>query len=178
MTVAKKIFIIFVLTAIYAGNALGCDSSSKGDAGRRHGPPPEAFTACEGKSAGDAAQFVSPRGDTVSGTCAMDGDRLFLRPDHAKRRSSGRRHGPPPEAYTACEGKSAGDAAQFVSPRGDTVSGTCVMDGDRLFLRPDRAKGRSHGRLHGPPPEAYTACEGKSAGDAAQFVSPRGDTVS
>ncbi len=49
-----------------------------------------------------------------------------------------RRKGPPPEAYTACEGKCAGDTAEFESPRGDTVTGTCVADEDnRLVLRPD-----------------------------------------
>ena len=48
-------------------------------------------------------------------------------------------HGPPPEAYTACEGKSEGDTAAFESPSGDTISGTCVQerDGDQLVLRPD-----------------------------------------
>ena len=45
--------------------------------------------------------------------------------------------GPPPEAYTACEGKTEGDTAEFVSPRGDTVTGTCEVEGDRLVLRPD-----------------------------------------
>jgi len=50
----------------------------------------------------------------------------------------GRHHqGPPPEAYTACEDKSTGDIAEFESPRGDTVTGTCVEDGNRLVLRPD-----------------------------------------
>lgn len=53
------------------------------------------------------------------------------------QRGDGRRQGPPPEAYTACEGKSEGDAAEFESPRGDTVTGTCVLDGNRLVLRPD-----------------------------------------
>ncbi len=57
--------------------------------------------------------------------CAQHGDR------------NGRRQGPPPEAYTACEGKSEGDTAEFESPRGDTVTGTCEMEGDRLVLRPD-----------------------------------------
>lgn len=47
-------------------------------------PPPEAYSACEGKNAGDTAEFVSPRGDTVTGTCEQerDGDQLVLRPDH------------------------------------------------------------------------------------------------
>jgi hypothetical protein len=63
--------------------------------------------------------------------------------NEAWSQQQGRRHqGPPPEAYTACEGKSEGDAAEFVSPRGDTVTGTCEMEGDRLVLRPDN-----------PPPE-------------------------
>lgn len=44
---------------------------------------------------------------------------------------------PPPEAYTACKGKTAGDTAEFVSPRGDKVTGTCQQQGDRLFLVPD-----------------------------------------
>ena len=44
---------------------------------------------------------------------------------------------PPPEAYTACKGKSAGDTAEFVSPRGDTVTGACKQQGDQLFLVPD-----------------------------------------
>jgi hypothetical protein len=56
----------------------------------------------------------------------------------AMAQRGGRRHqGPPPEAYTACEGKSEGDTAEFESPRGDTVTGTCEQEGDRLVLRPD-----------------------------------------
>ena len=55
------------------------------------------------------------------------------------QRNGRRHHGPPPEAYTACEGKSAGDTAEFVSPHGDTVTGTCEyeQDSERLVLRPD-----------------------------------------
>ncbi|WP_034602716.1 hypothetical protein [Maridesulfovibrio frigidus] len=49
------------------------------------------------------------------------------------------RQGPPQEAYTACEGKQAGDSAEFTSPHGDTVSGTCEEDGDNLVLRPTNA---------------------------------------
>ncbi len=52
-----------------------------------------------------------------------------------------RRHGPPPEAYTACEGKNAGDPAEFVSPHGDTVTGICEQEGDRLVLHPDNPPG-------------------------------------
>ena len=61
----------------------------------RQGPPPEAFRACEGKSAGDEAQFIDLRGETVTGKCEQEGDQLVLRPDHPKARSGGRRQGPP-----------------------------------------------------------------------------------
>jgi hypothetical protein len=33
------------------------------------GLPPEAIQACEGKNSGDAVQFQTPRGDTITGTC-------------------------------------------------------------------------------------------------------------
>lgn len=51
----------------------------------RRGPPPEAFSACEGKSVGDKAQFVGPWGDTVSGTCEEHDGRLVLRPNRRGR---------------------------------------------------------------------------------------------
>ena len=53
-----------------------------------------------------------------------------------------RRQGPPPEAFTACEGKSAGDTAEFEGPNGETVTGTCEEQGDQLVLRPDNPPGR------------------------------------
>jgi len=61
---------------------------------RHRRPPPEAYSACEGKNAGDTAEFVSPRGDTVTGTCELerDGDRLVLRPDHPPEERGGRRN--------------------------------------------------------------------------------------
>lgn len=59
--------------------ALAANDDMKGPKGRR-GPPPEAFTACEGKSAGDAAEFVSPRGDTIAGTCEERDGKLVLKP--------------------------------------------------------------------------------------------------
>ncbi len=138
MKTMKRIAIVFVLFSICSINAFGDDSTSQEARGRRHGPPQEAYETCEGKSAGDTAQFVSPRGETICGTCEQEGDRLVLRPDRPKGKAGSRRHGPPPEAYEACEGKSAGDTAQFTGPRGKTVTGTCEQEGDRLVLRPDR----------------------------------------
>ena len=39
------------------------------DGGRPPGPPPEAFSACSGKTQGTACAMTMPRGDTMSGTC-------------------------------------------------------------------------------------------------------------
>ena len=108
--------------------------------GQQLSPPPEAYKACEGKSAGDASQFVDPRGGTVSGKCEELNGKLILRPDRPKGESGGRNVTPPPEAYKACEGKSAGSAVQLVGQRGETVRGTCEEKDGRLFLRPDRPK--------------------------------------
>ncbi len=152
MNITKKTSIVITLLGILiAVNAFGNDASSQETGRRHHGPPPEAYTACEGKNVGDTAEFVSPRGETVRGTCEQEGDRLVLRPDRSKGNSSGQHHGPPPEAYTACEGKSAGDAAELVGPRGNTVTGTCEQEGDRLVLRPDRGKGNAGGRSMNNP---------------------------
>jgi hypothetical protein len=46
-------------------------------------------------------------------------------------------HGPPPEAYDACEGLSAGDTVELETTNGDILTGTCEAKGDRLVLRPD-----------------------------------------
>jgi hypothetical protein len=81
MKIMKKIAMASVMISLCAATAFGSDSEGQ-RGGRRHGPPPEAYTACEGKSAGDTAQFESPRGDTVTGTCVQKDDRMVLRPDN------------------------------------------------------------------------------------------------
>lgn len=83
MTISSKTHILVALLGGFiAFSGIGTIAAAQ-EAGRRHhGPPPEAYTACEGKAAGDTAEFVSPRGDTVTGTCVEDGDRLVLRPDN------------------------------------------------------------------------------------------------
>ena len=108
--------------------------------GQQLSPPPEAYKACEGKSAGSASQFVDPRGGTVSGICKEVDGKLILQPDLPRGKSGGRSTSPPPEAYKACEGKSAGSASQFVGPRGRTVSGICKEVDGKLILQPDRPK--------------------------------------
>jgi len=150
MFFTKQSASVITLTGVFfLMSAVGAESASQQTGKRRHGPPPEAYTACEGKSEGDEAQFTSPRGDTVTGTCEERDGRLLLRPDRSKMRQGGRHHSPPPEAFSACDGKSVGDQAQFVSPRGDTVTGTCEQQDDRLVLRPDRGGRRPGGRAPG-----------------------------
>lgn len=79
----KKITItIIVMFGICAAIAFGSDTEKRRPMGGHNGPPPEAYTACEGKSAGDTAEFESPRGDTVTGVCIEEGDQLVLRPDN------------------------------------------------------------------------------------------------
>jgi len=87
MNIAKKTFIVIALLGICIAFSSFWNEASAQETGRRHhGPPPEAYTACEGKAVGDTAEFVSPRGDTVPGTCELEGDRLVLRPDNPPER--------------------------------------------------------------------------------------------
>ena len=117
------------------------------------GLPQEAYRACEGKTVGSTAQFVAPNGETVTGTCKMADERLVLRPDHPRKNFGEMRRFPPPEAYKACEGKSAGSSAQFVNQRGETVKGMCEDEDGKLLLRPDNLRGDRMGRPHGPSQE-------------------------
>ncbi len=51
---------------------------------RRKGPPPEAFTVCEGRSAGEQVSFETPRGDTLQATCEEKRGRLVAVPEGHK----------------------------------------------------------------------------------------------
>lgn len=83
MNITQKTAIVITLLGIFiAFSSFGNETLAQRTGGRHHGPPPEAYTACEGKSAGDTAEFVSPHGDTVTGTCEQQGDRLVLHPDN------------------------------------------------------------------------------------------------
>ena len=92
MSITKRASIVITLLAILIA-VIGFENnaSSQETRKRRHGPPPEAYTACEGKNDGDEAQFVDPRGETVAGTCEQEGDQLVLRPDNPPGRRSGGR---------------------------------------------------------------------------------------
>jgi hypothetical protein len=95
MNITKKVSVIITLMGILiTASAFGYDDAShERSEGGHQGPPPEAYCACEDKNAGDTAEFVSPRGDTVTGTCEeeRDGDRLVLRPDNPPEENSGGR---------------------------------------------------------------------------------------
>ena len=124
------------------------NSSTSKQSSERRGPPPAAFTACEGKNAGDTAQFENPRGEILTGTCEeprgknnrANASGLVLRPDNRpnKQQNNGKRRTPPAEAFTACEGKSTGDTSQFENQRGEILKGTCEESNGKLVLRPER----------------------------------------
>jgi len=124
------------LTLVLASQS-GLAYSEQQGASDRRGPPPEAYSVCENMSAGEEAQFVSPRGHTISGVCEDNNGTLVLRPDN--KTAEGKRRSPPLEAYRACEGKSAGDEAQFEDRRGETLTGSCEEVNGKLVLRPQRS---------------------------------------
>jgi len=93
MKTVKKFIIAIVLSILCAATAFGADSDQRRPMGRHQGPPPEAYGACEGKSEGDTAEFISPHGDTVTGVCELQGDRLVLRPDNPPPDDRGRGKG-------------------------------------------------------------------------------------
>ena len=53
---------------------------SPGVVDRPNGPPPEAFTACEGKKAGDAVTVTTKNGDQIKAICETVNNRLAARP--------------------------------------------------------------------------------------------------
>ncbi|MBL4797932.1 MAG: hypothetical protein JKY50_11005 [Oleispira sp.] len=136
LTLLSSAALLLVLIVIsQPSNAYDREQSNNSkQSSERRGPPPAAFTACEGKNEGNIAQFETPRGEILTGTCeeprGKNAGKLVLRPD--KRRT------PPAEAFTACEGKNTGDTSQFENQRGDTLKGTCEESKGKLVLRPER----------------------------------------
>ncbi|MBV1775282.1 hypothetical protein KSF73_06100 [Burkholderiaceae bacterium DAT-1] len=89
-----------------------------------------------------------------AGVLACAGDNMPPPPgDHDQPPHHHARREPPPEAFTACEGKQAGDKVTVKTPRGDTLQASCRKHGDsKLFAMPDRPP-REGGRPDGPPPK-------------------------
>ena len=62
--------------------------------GKRHGPPPAALKACEGRTEGDSVSFETPRGDTLEGTCKKIAGELAAVPEnHSKGHPKPQREG-------------------------------------------------------------------------------------
>lgn len=45
------------------------EGQGPGGGGRRHGPPPEAIDACQGKASGATCSFTDREGESLTGTC-------------------------------------------------------------------------------------------------------------
>jgi hypothetical protein len=45
------------------------DQGGQGSGEHRHGPPPEAIAACQGKASGATCSFVGRQGEQLTGTC-------------------------------------------------------------------------------------------------------------
>jgi hypothetical protein len=115
---------------------LSCGIVGAAAAQPRHAPPPEAYSACAGKKAADtcSVQFGQR---TIDGACTMDEQQnLFCRP--AMGPGGEHRRAAPPEAFSACQGKSVNQQCAVQLPD-RAVSGTCSADEqNNLFCRPDR----------------------------------------
>ncbi|APR83396.1 Hypothetical protein A7982_08745 [Minicystis rosea] len=124
--------------AVAAGLGLVALAGRAGAEPPHHGPPPEAFTACDGKARGDTCS-VQFHDTAVQGTCDAppDASKLACRPNHPPPPPP-----PPPEAFTACDGKARGDTCS-VQFHDTAVQGTCDAppDAGKLACRPN-----------GPPP--------------------------
>ena len=129
--------------SILAGSLIAlllCGAVAWADRGPGSMPPPEAYTACQGKSAGDAASFVTPWGETVEGVCVVKDAKLVLRPDrHRSEAMKSRDRKVPQEALSACRGFDEGDEVSFETEGGRMMTGTCRMIGGELAAVPDMA---------------------------------------
>jgi hypothetical protein len=132
-----------MLAALVLTSQVSYAAENEQQTSQRRGPPPAAFTACEGKSAGETSQFETRRGKILAGTCeelgGKDAGKLVLRPDSRPNKKSNKRT-PPAEAFSACEGKSQGDVSQFENNRGEILQGSCEELDGKLVLRPERFK--------------------------------------
>jgi len=127
-----------VLAAVGALAVAGAALAQSSDDHPR-GPPPEALQACASLQVGATCSF-SRDGRETTGTCRTgpNGEAAACVPDHP-----GHGFGPPPEAFQACSGLSAG-AACSVAHDGTTMEGTCRSGppGSQLACAPS-----------GPPPQ-------------------------
>lgn len=134
---------VALLACLAAPLAMAADEAPKHE-GHHMEPPAAAFTACEGKQAGDKGSFTGPDGKAMSGVCHDMKGKLALMPERAggKGVPDGEgRMGPPPEAFKACEGKSSGDKVTISGPEGKTLSGVCHDMKGKLAAMPEHKSG-------------------------------------
>lgn len=88
-----------MLVSLWMGISLaedGAQPSSKPPAGQGHGPPPHAYTDCQGKRAGDVVQHQT-REESVSATCEDSPQGLVARPVRGGGAGDKGSGGPPPK---------------------------------------------------------------------------------
>ncbi|MGO4891306.1 hypothetical protein [Flavobacterium sp. W21_SRS_FM6] len=67
---------------------VSCSTMAEKDKQKRgHKPPPEAFTACEGRVEGDSDSIETPRGDTLEATCKIIDEQLVAVPAKDRHQS-------------------------------------------------------------------------------------------
>ncbi|MBB3103428.1 hypothetical protein [Azomonas macrocytogenes] len=131
---------VALLACLATPLAMAADHSSHD--GKHMAPPAAAYTACEGKAAGDKVSISSPDGKTMSATCHDVDGKLAAMPER-------KRMAPSAAAVEACSGKSAGDTASFKGPDGKSFSGTCRAVDGKLAVMPEHKGGKhSQGEDH------------------------------
>lgn len=75
--------LLFLIALAIAGPVTADPLPPPGMGERPNGPPPEAFTACVGKKAGDAVTVTTPRGDQIKAVCEILDSRLVAKPLNA-----------------------------------------------------------------------------------------------
>ncbi len=72
----KKLLIMFILITTYSFANGPQNNSRQGRENRE--PPKEAIIACESKSEGTSCNVITPRGDTLNGTCKNTPDNKYF----------------------------------------------------------------------------------------------------
>lgn len=68
------------------GTLSACNAAPQQGQGRPAGPPPEAFEACEGMSAGDSVTFAGREGEEIAATCKEENGQLVAVPLNPPKR--------------------------------------------------------------------------------------------
>ena len=84
MKQAAKFKLVLITGLVCLLPLVACAAGQHGQ-GRPKGPPPEAFAACEGKSAGDSVEFTGRRGETLKATCQEKDGTLVAEPENAPK---------------------------------------------------------------------------------------------